>query len=427
MNPSPTYQSIPLKRIGKFQNGSGFPNDEQGLADQEVPFLKVSDMNLKGNEHFIQKWNNSVSRKTASKLGARLIPPGAIIYAKIGAALFLNKRRILQRNSCIDNNMMAFVGSDCDTKWIFYWFNTIDFATFANPGAVPSLNEKGLREFAVDVPNLTVQRKVGSFLDRKTHQIDALIAKKQRQIELLKEKRSALITQAVTKGLDPSVKMKDSGVEWLSEIPEHWDHQALKRVASLVGRIGFRGYSTDDIVDEGEGAITLSPRNMVQGKLSLDDCTYVSWEKYNESPEIQIFINDILLVKTGSTYGKVAYVGIAPMEMTVNPQIMVLKEIKANPRYLYYAVTSRPFHGLLRLLNTGSTIPTMTQEGVGRIHVPMPGRDEQDGIVEYLDSHSEKIDVLIERITKSISLLDEHRSSLISEAVTGKLPIGETS
>ncbi|MFM5985051.1 MAG: hypothetical protein ACKO9I_06970, partial [Sphaerospermopsis kisseleviana] len=99
---------------------------------------------------------------------------------------------------------------------------------------------------------------------------------------------------------------KDSGVEWLGEIPEHWEICKLKRRVSIFGRIGFRGYTIQDIVLEGEGAITLSPSNILDGKINYSNLTYLSWDKYYESPEIQVFNKDILFVKTGSTIGKVA-------------------------------------------------------------------------------------------------------------------------
>ena len=115
------WKIVTFKRIGSFQSGIGFPDDEQGLMDEELPFYKVSDTNLEGNEVFMTKHNNSISRNTAERLRAFVFPPNTIIFAKVGAALLLNKRRILVRESCIDNNMMGFLPKDCDVKWAYYW------------------------------------------------------------------------------------------------------------------------------------------------------------------------------------------------------------------------------------------------------------------------------------------------------------------
>ena len=172
-------------------------------------------MNLPGNEMSMKTHNNSVSRENAAKLRAFIFPKGTIIFAKVGAALLLNKRRILTCPSCLDNNMMGFIREICDLNWLYYWMCSLDLGDLANPGAVPSVNEGQIREIRVPVPAPDQQHTIAAFLDRETALIDGLIAKKQRQIELLLEKRAALISHAVTKGLNPNVKMKDSGIEWL--------------------------------------------------------------------------------------------------------------------------------------------------------------------------------------------------------------------
>jgi type I restriction enzyme, S subunit len=168
----------------------------------------------------------------------------------------------------------------------------------------PAINASDVMRIKVPLPPLAEQQTIAGFLDRETAKIDALVAEQERLIALLKEKRQAVISHAVTKGLNPNPPMKDSGVEWLGRIPEHWRVVPVKAIATLAGRIGFRGYATEDLVDEGDGAITLSPSNLVNGTVSLEKCTYISWEKYRESPEIMVKPLDVIIVKTGSTYGK---------------------------------------------------------------------------------------------------------------------------
>ncbi len=213
-------------------------------------------------------------------------------------------------------------------------------------------------------------------------------------------------------------KHKGSGVEWLDSIPENWSYSAIKYLGSLVGRIGFRGYSSNDIVDENEGAITLSPSNMCSGCIDLTSCTYLSWNKYNESPEIMVTSGDVLLVKTGSTYGKVAYIDTVEYPQTINPQIMIIKSEKTMSKFLFYHITSKLVQDLLHLLNTGSTIPTMTQEAVGRLKLPIPKAAEQLKIIKFLDRETSRIDTLIEKKERQIEFLKEKRVALISHAVT---------
>lgn len=227
------WNMLPFKRLGDFQAGAGFPSDEQGREDEVLPFYKVSDMNLPGNDIYMTLHNNSVSLETAKRLRAFVFPPDTVIFAKVGAALLLNKRRMLTRPSCVDNNTMGFMRKSCNLQWIYYWMHGLDLGKLANPGAVPSINEEQLRGVPVPVPPLQEQAAIGAFLFRETARIDQLIAKKERQIELLQEKRTALISHAVTKGLNPKAKMKDSGIEWLGEIPEGWTTVPVKRRYSV--------------------------------------------------------------------------------------------------------------------------------------------------------------------------------------------------
>ena len=124
-------------------------------------------------------------------------------------------------------------------------------------------------------------------------------------------------------------------------IPDGWEVKPLNQILSLFGRIGFRGYNVTDLVQEGKGAITLSPSNIENGIVTFNKCTYLSWEKYKESPEIMVEEGDILLVKTGSTYGKIGYVESLPWPSTINPQYVVLKKFNCNSRLLAYLLEQR--------------------------------------------------------------------------------------
>jgi len=230
-----------LKRIGGLQAGAGFPEDEQGLQAEGIPFFKVGDMGSEGNEREMIGCPNTISALTAKRLRAFVFPARTIVFAKVGAALLLNRRRLLTQPSCIDNNIMGFMPDTCDHNWAFWWLSGLDLRELANPGAVPSVNEGQMRDTPVALPSEDEQRAIAAFLDRETARIDALVAKKERLIALLQEKRTALITRAVTKGLDPNVPMKDSGVEWLGEIPAHWEVRKVKRLC-----LGVRRSNSDD-------------------------------------------------------------------------------------------------------------------------------------------------------------------------------------
>jgi len=165
----------------------------------------------------------------------------------------------------------------------------------------------------------------------------------------------------------------------------------LGEVAEIRGRIGFRGYTVNDLVQKHEGAITFSPTNISDHTINYNDCDYISFEKYEESPEIQIFNGDILFTKTGSTFGKCAYIEGLKEKATINPQFVVLKNIKCNPKYLYYVIRSEWFQNNIKHIVTGSTIPTMSQENLKEIEIFLPSSKEQQKIATILSSLDRKI------------------------------------
>ena len=209
--------------------------------------------------------------------------------------------------------------------------------------------------------------------------------------------------------------MKDSGIEWLGEIPAHWKLAPLKAVCSCFGRIGFRGYTQEDLVDEGEGAITLSPTNIIDSKLTLKKCSYISWNKYYESPEIMLFKGDIVFVKTASV-GKCAIYD-SDEKATVNPQFVVLKDIKCDRKFLFYTLISSVIQSPLALSNFGSVIGTITQKQLLSYKVCIPPLDEQQRIATFLDGECARIDSVIEKTRVSVEEYKKLKQALITRAV----------
>lgn len=193
----------------------------------------------------------------------------------------------------------------------------------------------------------------------------------------------------------------------------------------MFGRIGFRGYSASDLVEEGEGAITLSPTNFIEGELSFERCSYLSWSKYYESPEIMVNPGDIVFVKTASI-GKVAYVNNIPQETTVNPQILVMKEININGKYLAYYLKSSVMQGWVKATSNGSTILTIPQSTIGNYPILIPEEKEQRKIVSFIEDCFKGIDKSMNVIKRRISLLQERKQIIINEVVTGKVKVYET-
>ena len=177
------------------------------------------------------------------------------------------------------------------------------------------------------------------------------------------------------------------------ESMSEWKEVRLGDICNIFGRIGFRGYTINDLVSsKDDGAISLSPTNIIDGEINVDKCSYISWNKYYESPEIMIFKNDILIVKTGSSYGRTALVKEVKHQMTINPQFVVLKNININPIYLSYYIKSKTFQNQISSIVVGSAIPTLSQKNLANLYLKIQGSQTQQEIAGILSSLDAKIE-----------------------------------
>ena len=273
------------------------------------------------------------------------------------------------------------------------------------------------------IPPKEEQEAIVKYLDKVTSDIDNAIAAKERIIAALEERRKIIITHTVTRGIKPNVPMRDSGIDWLGEIPANWEIRKLKSLAEVKGRIGFRGYTNEDMVLEGEGAITLSPSNVNNGHVEFDKCSYLSWAKYYESPEIMVEDGHLLFVKTGSSYGKTGIVTHLPERATINPQFSLIKPRDINPHFLNFAFATPYLKHQVEVSVIGSTIPTISQAKIKNFIILTPPIHEQEFILEFLNTELTPLDVSISKQKRIIELLRERKNIIINETVTGKVKV----
>ena len=205
------------------------------------------------------------------------------------------------------------------------------------------------------------------------------------------------------------------------EVPDGWEWCKLDDTCQVYGRIGFRGYTKEDLVGKGNGAITLSPSNIVEGCMNYDKCTYISWPKYEESPEIKVENNDILLVKTGSSFGKCALVLDLPQQATINPQFVVLKSITIHNHYLTYVLQSQYARKLYDDFVLGTAIPTFTQVALGNMRIPLPPLAEQQRIVAEIERWFALIDTIEQGKVDLQTAIKQTKSKILDLAIHGKL------
>lgn len=289
-----------------------------------------------------------------------------------------------------------------------------------NKSAQEGIYQGAVKELQIVLPEIKQQKRIIDYLDAKCSKIDEIIERQKAIIEKLKEYKLSIITEAVTNGLNPDVEMNDSGNIEIGKIPSISRPTKLKYLCNTQGRIGFKGYTTTDLVDEGEGAYTLGASHLNNGKIDLTDPVFISWEKYYESPEIMVKQNDILIVQRGSTIGKVAIVDKNYGEVTINPSLVLINKIHIDSKYLLYALSARYIINYINLIGTTTAIPMISQKQINDLVVIVPPDSIQISVVKYLDEKCGKIDANILKKQKLIDKLQEYKKSLIYEVVTGK-------
>ena len=283
------------------------------------------------------------------------------------------------------------------------------------------LNYAQLGGFAIPLPPLEEQRTIAAYLDRKTAQIDTLIEKKQRLIDLLQEQRTVVINRAVTQGLDPDAPMQDSGIEWLGEVPAHWSVLALKRVVDKF--IDYRG-RTPTKTDE--GVLLITAKNIEEGYINLEESQeFISPEDYDEWMTRGLPEKGDVLVTTEAPLGKVAQV--EDERIALAQRIILLRVFKDKIRndYLKYYLLSVAGQSELLSRATGSTARGIKASKLKEIAVSVPPLEEQDRIIRRLDTVWNEIDEVIQHEQDLVARLKELRTSLISEVVTGKIDVRE--
>ena len=319
----------------------------------------------------------------------------------------------------VDTSFFTLVERDVSTRFLFYFALTIPFGYFEAGTALPSMIKSNLYTIRCPLPRLDEQFAIADFLDRETERIDALVAKKQRLIELLQEKRTALISHAVTKGLDPDAPMKHSGIEWLGVIPAHWHAHRLFRIAKMES-----GHTPDRQRSE-FWVDCLIPW------VSLYDTKYLETHEYIEETANKInalglagssarmLPQGTVVFSRDATIGRC---GIAAMPLAVSQHFIAwVCGAGLLPEYLLFVLRSMTQE--LERHTMGSTLKTIGLPDVKRLAVPLPPVGEQRGILEWLGPETQVIDDLSVKVAEAVERLWEYRSALITAAVTGQVDV----
>ncbi len=316
---------------------------------------------------------------------------------------------------------------DAEPKYWFYFLISrpfIDSATGSTFGAkMPRVSWEFLANQIVSIPPLPEQRAIARFLDEKTAQLDALIEKKERLLELLAEKRTALITQAVTKGLNPKAKMKDSGIEWLGEVPEGWEVTLMKYKAEISYGIGGE---IDRTLTEGTNLISL-PNLTKDGNLLLEEVPLCELTE-SEKKKYLLRKGDLLFNwRNGSSdhLGKTAYFDLDEKYTHVSFILRLRFNSRLNnSRFFQYVLNGLRLTGFFSSSKAGVN-NTFNLNELANLHVMVPPKEEQDAIADFINNRLTKVDKVSDKLHSAISQLKEYRTALITAAVTGKIDVRE--
>lgn len=383
-----------------------------------IPWITTSEL----RENTVVETKKCVTSEAMQKFSAlKIFPAGSLAIAMYGATI--GRLGLLGIPATTNQACCVLSGErDLNIQFLYYWLmasRAAIVALFSEGGGQPNINQEVIASLWVPSPEPDEQATIAATLDRETSRIDALIQKKTRFIELLKEKRQALITHAVTKGLDPNVKMKDSGVEWIGQVPEHWKVAQIKRISALNPK-------KSTLSEEKDSLCTFLPMEKLRTNAITLDETRPIHEVYDGYS--YFCDDDILIAKVTPCFenGNIAVAnGLVNGIGFGSTEINVLRvNGKGHNRFLYYRLQEEQFRTIAKseMRGTGGLkrVPTELFES---FTFGLPDTDEQATIAATLDRETARIDALIGKAEHSITLLKERRAAFITAAVTGQIDL----
>lgn len=399
------WEIIPIKDLAREMTDGPFGSDlkrEHYTEEKEVRIIQLSNVGESG-------WQNENTKYTtfshAQELKRCIVEPGSIVVAKMMPA----GRAIL----CPSEEKQYIQGSDVvniipndkiDPLYFVYatktksYLEQIDINTQGSTRARTSISK--LKKIQFIVPPIDEQKKIATVLSS----IDDFVKEINKKISKKKKIKEGTMQQLLT------------GKKRLPGFDGDWMCKTIGECCNLFGRIGFRGYTKQDLVRKHEGAITFSPSNIYEQVLDISNCDYISLAKYEESPEIKVYNGDILFCKTASI-GKCAIVRGLEEKATINPQFVVLKDFKCNNYFLYYVIAFTDFQDKVKSITGGSTIPTMSQEKLKlqKIMLP-PSQEEQKAIATILSDMDMEIQALEDERDKYLLI----KQGMMQDLLAGK-------
>jgi len=375
-------------------------------------WINISDLQEKDVSDSV----NKITDKAIEDYNPSIVPIGSLLYSfklSVGRVGF-------NLVECYTNEAIFSIEPDGVTNLGFFYYSLPEqIIKNANENIYGAkiLNQELIKNAILVIPPPHEQTAIAAYLDHKTSEIDQLIADKKRLLELYEEEKTAIINQAVTKGINPNVKMKDSGIEWLGEIPEHWEVKKLKHVSTKIGD----GIHTTPRYLLGTEIYFINGVNLNDGEITLTDKTLSvpigEYDKY----KIELKEGSILISLNG-TIGKLAFYKNEKVILGKSAAYIELGDWVLN-RFIYFVLKSQYINNYFEDSFSGTTIKNLSLYTLRNTPFPYMSIAEQKSIFHYIETEITRIDHKISHTEKLIELLTEYRTALISEVVTGKVKV----
>ena len=412
-----------LKYHSFIYNGNSISDNEKENYENlntnfSIPYISTKDI----DSNFLSiDYDNGMRISVNNDKFRRAKKGSSLICIEGGSAG--KKLGLLEKDVCFVNKLACIDSyNNLDNKFCNYILRSSVFNylfSLSTTGLIPGVSINQLKDFEIILPPLNEQQQIANYLDEKTSKIDTLIEKQTKQIELLKEKRQAVISHAVTKGINPNVPMKDSGVEWLGEIPEHWITPKLIYISSRIGD----GLHSTPLYEDNTGFYFINGNNLINGNILFRNTS----KEVSELEYVKHFIrldSNSLLLSINGTIGNVALYNDEKIILGKSAAyINCLK--KMNREFLLFYLQSNCAKRYYDIEVTGTTIFNLSLNSIRKMNIALPPYLEQHQIIRYCREMQFKYNTLIQKSNKSIELLKEKRTALISAAVTGKIDVRE--
>ena len=422
----PEHWSVePFKRQIERNDGGVWGDDPDGLNDTIV--LRSTEQTVDGRWQLDDPAPRKLSEADIN--GSLLVEGDLLLTKSSGSSLHIGKTtlvtpEIAAMRCCYSNFMQRIrTRSSFSPKLAWHLLNNdlarrqFDLLSNSTTG-LANLNGTMVGQIVVPVPPLPEQTQIAAFLDRETAKIDALVAEQRRLMELLKEKRQTVISHTVTQGLNPHAPMKPSGIEWLGDVPTHWEVRRLKDISPFI-TVGIVVNPSTFVADEGLPFILAS--DIREGRIDWLGARRISAESSDANSKTRLMGGDLVTVRVGAP----GVTAVVPNECEGGncASVMLVRKGAFNSEWLCYLMNTRVVRFQVEIVQYGAAQKCFNISHAVNFWVPTPPRAEQEQITEFLTRETAKIDTLATEAQRAIDLLQERRTALISAAVTGQIDV----